>query len=191
MSTLHGNRCEDNLENGYELSVQKYKVLTLMASDSAVSGLEWVGSTISTCFLYCCLVSTAVLLGSQAGQGLAWLAACMHWSRQYPDTCPEKLPFIICRPRKINFRFMFPFAANKQKFAVSVFHLQQTIGSCCFLLVLFSINIYIYINCHFKRRKPRYIFLNPLLLAHCANGSLLFVGPSTKEQTEVIHLQMN
>jgi hypothetical protein len=29
-----------------------------------------------------------------------------------------------------NFRFPFPFAINKQKFAVSVFHLHQTIRSC-------------------------------------------------------------
>ncbi len=48
-----------------------------------------------------------------------------------------------------NFRFPFPFAANKCKFAVSIFCLQQTNGSCCFLLVLFfaciyTVPIYIY-----------------------------------------------
>jgi hypothetical protein len=31
------------------------------------------------------------------------------------------------RPRQANFRFLFPFAANKRKFAVSVFYLRQTI----------------------------------------------------------------
>jgi hypothetical protein len=38
-----------------------------------------------------------------------------------------------------NFRFPVPFAVNKQKFAVSVFHLHQTIRSCRFPLVLFSV----------------------------------------------------
>jgi hypothetical protein len=32
-----------------------------------------------------------------------------------------------------------PFAANKRKFAVSVFHLQQTNGDCHFPLVPFSV----------------------------------------------------
>jgi hypothetical protein len=31
------------------------------------------------------------------------------------------LPFIVCRPKKTNFRLPFPFSANKGKFAVSVF----------------------------------------------------------------------
>jgi hypothetical protein len=36
---------------------------------------------------------------------------------------------------------MFPFAANKQKFAVSIFRLEHTQknGSCCFPLVPFSV----------------------------------------------------
>jgi hypothetical protein len=38
-----------------------------------------------------------------------------------------------------NFRFPFSFAANKRKFAVSVFRLQQTNGNCRFQLVPFSI----------------------------------------------------
>jgi hypothetical protein len=33
-----------------------------------------------------------------------------------------QLPFIIFRPRKTNFRFPFPFTANRRKFAVSLFH---------------------------------------------------------------------
>jgi hypothetical protein len=36
----------------------------------------------------------------------------------------------------------FPFAANKWKFAVSVFHLQQTNGTLPFLLLPFSIYMY-------------------------------------------------
>jgi hypothetical protein len=36
------------------------------------------------------------------------------------------MPIIVCRPRKTNFRFVFPFAANKWKFAVSIFCLQKT-----------------------------------------------------------------
>ncbi len=42
------------------------------------------------------------------------------------------------RPRKTNFHFPFPFAAKKWMFAISVFCLQQTHGSCHFLLVPFS-----------------------------------------------------
>ncbi len=44
----------------------------------------------------------------------------------------RRLPFIVCRPRKTNFHFPFPLAANKQKYAVSVFPFQQTNGNCCF-----------------------------------------------------------
>ncbi len=35
-------------------------------------------------------------------------------------------PFFVCRSRKTNVHFMFPFAANKQKFSISIFCLQQT-----------------------------------------------------------------
>jgi hypothetical protein len=38
---------------------------------------------------------------------------CWHSNR--------RLPCIVCRPRKKNFYFPFPFVANKPKFAVSVF----------------------------------------------------------------------
>jgi hypothetical protein len=51
----------------------------------------------------------------------------------------QSLTFIVCRPRKINFHFPFLFAENKWKFAVSVFHLQQTNRNCCFPLVLFCV----------------------------------------------------
>ncbi len=49
-------------------------------------------------------------------------------------------PLIICQPRK-NFRlsFLFPFAANEQKFAVSIFCLQKRNESCRFPLVPFSV----------------------------------------------------
>ncbi len=49
----------------------------------------------------------------------------------------RQLQFTICRPRKIektNVHFPFPFAANKRKFAVSIFCLKQTNESCRFLL---------------------------------------------------------
>jgi hypothetical protein len=44
----------------------------------------------------------------------------------------------LCRPRKTNFCFLFPLAANKRKFAVFVFRLQQNNGGCHFPLVQFS-----------------------------------------------------
>ncbi len=48
---------------------------------------------------------------------------------------------IYCLPtKKTNFHIPFPFAANKQKFAVSIFRLQKTIGSCRFPLVPFSVS---------------------------------------------------
>jgi hypothetical protein len=72
MSTLHEYRCKDIIESGSELPMQKYTVLTLLAADSAVSCLEWVESTFSTCFLHCCWVSTAALLRRQDWNGLAW-----------------------------------------------------------------------------------------------------------------------
>ncbi len=50
----------------------------------------------------------------------------------------RRLPVIVCRPRKTNFRFPFPFAANKQRFAVFVFCLQHTNRSCRILLVPLS-----------------------------------------------------
>jgi hypothetical protein len=55
-----------------DLPMQKYNVLTLLASDSVVSHLELVGNTYSAYFLHCCWVSTAAFLGNQ---GLAWVAA--------------------------------------------------------------------------------------------------------------------
>jgi hypothetical protein len=60
--------------------------------------------------------------------------------------------FIVCRPWKTNFHFPFPFAANKQKFAVSVFGLQQINRSCCFLLVLF---IFVFI---FSENRTLYLY---------------------------------
>jgi hypothetical protein len=38
----------------------------------------------------------------------------------------EQLLFIDCTPRKTNNHFLFPFAANKRKCALSVFRLQKT-----------------------------------------------------------------
>ncbi len=46
-----------------------------------------------------------------------------------------RLLIIVCRPWKTNVRFLFPFAAIKRKFAVSVFSFQQTNRNCRFLLV--------------------------------------------------------
>jgi hypothetical protein len=60
MSILHEYRCKDIFKCGSELLMQKYTVLNLLAADSAMSHLEWVGSTFSTCFLHCYWVSTAV-----------------------------------------------------------------------------------------------------------------------------------
>jgi hypothetical protein len=78
--------------------------------------------------------------------------------------------FIVCRSWKTNFHFPFPLAANKQNFAVSVFRLQQTNGSCRFPLVLFYIYIftenrtlYLYATVSSGKGKieAKAVFLNP------------------------------
>ncbi len=49
------------------------------------------------------------------------------------------LPFDDQGKQTSVFRFPFPFGANKRKFTVSIFHLQQTNGSCRFPLDPFSV----------------------------------------------------
>jgi hypothetical protein len=39
--------------------------------------------------------------------------------------------FIVCQPKKTNFRFTFSFAANKHKFAVSVCSEQMEVAVFC------------------------------------------------------------
>jgi hypothetical protein len=52
----------------------------------------------------------------------------------------QQLSITVYRlPRKANFCFPFPFAANKRNLAVSVFRLQVTYESWRFLLVPFSV----------------------------------------------------
>jgi hypothetical protein len=100
--------------------------------------------------------------------------------------------------------------------SVFIFHLQQTNGSCCFPMVLFSVcriletwrhgdmqtwrprheDIAIWKNWRHgdmetsnRNRKPRQFSLISLPLAYHANGSLSFISLLTKKQTRVIHLQ--
>ncbi len=109
----------------------------------------------------------------------------------------RRLTFIICHPRKTNFCFPFPLAANKRKFH--------------FPLVLFSGNtvylnnsiytIHIYINTENGTMLPFQmengstgdfpIFLNPLPIVHRAKWKVFFVRLLTQKQTEVIHLQLD
>jgi hypothetical protein len=71
-------------------------------------------------------------------------------------------------------QFSFSFAANRRKFAVSVFHLQQTNRSC-----------------HFFKRKTeaQMISFLPLPFAQRTNRSLSIVRLLTKKQMEAIRLQ--
>jgi hypothetical protein len=48
----------------------------------------------------------------------------------FAETAIVDSPFIVCRPRKTNVCFPYPFAANKEKFAISVLRLQKTNRSC-------------------------------------------------------------
>jgi hypothetical protein len=50
-----------------------------------------------------------------------------------------RLPFIVCLPRTTNVRFLFPFAAKKRKFAVSIFRFQKTNGGSRCPLIPFSV----------------------------------------------------
>jgi hypothetical protein len=61
----------------------------------------------------------------------------------------------VFRLQQTNGNLLFPLAANKWNFAISVFHLQQK-QNCHFPLVP---SVYTYIFCHFTaengKRKPR------------------------------------
>jgi hypothetical protein len=60
----------------------------------------------------------------------------------FAETANGDYRSLFARQGKKN--FSFPFAKNKRKFAASVFCLQQTNGSCLFLLVPFSSYKHIY-----------------------------------------------
>jgi hypothetical protein len=65
---------------------------------------------------------------------------------------------------KQTFIFRFPLAENKRKFAVSVFRLQQTNGSCRFPLVPFYVYIIfqrlqIYINIYIHSYLYLYLYI--------------------------------
>jgi hypothetical protein len=94
-------------------------------------------------------------------------------------------------PRKTNFRYPFPFAANKRRFFFSVFRLQQTNGSYRFLLALFSefrkhgdMETWRNGDMKFKKEQTengtRWFSLISFLFAHRANGSSSFVEEETK-----------
>ncbi len=63
--------------------------------------------------------------------------------------------------KKTNFRFPFPFEANKRKFALSVYRLQQTNRSCRFPLVP-----YIYIDRQGSWDKTDYISRHSVKTLH-------------------------
>jgi hypothetical protein len=77
-----------------------------------------------------------------------------------------RLPLIICWLRKT--KFSFPFTENKRKFAVSVFHLQQTNRSYVFLLIPFSWYIYVYWNGSIYQNIYRYIYIYEYLYIYAA-----------------------
>ncbi len=76
-----------------------------------------------------------------------------RWVRQL--TRQTSIPVYLLSIKDPNFHFPFPFAANKWKFVISVFRLQQTNVSCCFPLVPFA--IYMYGKRNFK--KIFYIYI--------------------------------
>jgi hypothetical protein len=55
-----------------------------------------------------------------------------------PETAGVDYPLSFADLGKQTSVFPFLFSANKQKFAISVFHLRQTNRSCCFPLIMFS-----------------------------------------------------
>jgi hypothetical protein len=85
----------------------------------------------------------------------------------------RRLPFIVYRPKKTNFRLPFPFSANKWKFAVSVFfrsvfliYIQiKWIGSIC---------------CRFKWKTEALAkFLNPLTVCSSCPFMVIYLLYST------------
>ncbi len=94
----------------------------------------------------------------------------------------RRLSFIVCRPRKTNFFFRFPFAENKRKFAASVFRFKKqtevavSLSSVFPLYISLSIYnyIYIYVCCCFKQKTvAQAIFFNPF--AVCSSCIRKFV----------------
>jgi hypothetical protein len=53
------------------------------------------------------------------------LRQVLSWGRARLLKQKSSITAIVCRPSTTNFRFPFLFAADKRKFAVSIFRLQQ------------------------------------------------------------------
>jgi hypothetical protein len=97
---------------------------------------------------------------------LGFLAHRHRWAHVLKKQ--SSILFIVCLPRKTNFRFPFPFAAYEGKFAISIFCFKQTNRNCRFPLVLFFMckgmcvsvceGVCIYAHLHV------YIFINYLYL---------------------------
>jgi hypothetical protein len=84
---------------------------------------------------------------------------------------------VYCLPTKeIKLPFLFPFAANKWKFAVSVSRLQQKNGYCRFPFFLY---FYAAISKGKRKKEVQAISLIRLPIAYPANGSLSFVDKET------------
>jgi hypothetical protein len=58
--------------------------------------------------------------------GAIWFTWCTDIVGHVWWNSKRRLPLIVCRPRKTNVRFPFPFAANKREFAVSIFRLRKS-----------------------------------------------------------------
>jgi hypothetical protein len=98
----------------------------------------------------------------------------------------RRLPSIVCRPRKTNFRFPLLFAANKRKFSV-------TISVCSKRKMSFSVSsifhIYIYTEYRFPYIYPwssvsiyiLYIYIRKMELTE--NGNLFAVNGKRKRKT--------
>ncbi len=97
----------------------------------------------------------------------------------------NRLPFIICRPRKTNFYFLFLFAANKQNFAVTVFIFAVNKQKLPFSIYHISLSISIYATISNGKQNPRRF---SLILSSCKNLCHFSVCWQRKN-AEVIYLQ--
>ncbi len=91
-----------------------------------------------------------------------------------------------CRPMKTNFRFLFPFAANQRKFAISINSVFRIyiyiyiiyVGIFIYINFPFDIHMYhilifIYICCRFKwKMLAKAIFLNPFTICSSCKRNL-------------------
>ncbi len=127
---------------------------------------------------------------SNSRQTISILAYCIAYMSNFAETARVDYRLSFADQGKQTSVFLFFLYQRNGSLPFSVCS-KQICRSRCFPLVTFSIYIYIYICCHFKRKQnPRQFAFIHLLFDYYANRSL-FVHVLTKKHTEVISWQTN